>query len=166
MELTLTGKIWKFPDDVDTDTIIPGKRGTLPTIEEMGAYCFEHLRPEFASSVKPGDILVGGKNFGCGSSREQAPACIAVHGVKCIIAKSFARIFFRNAFNSGIVLIECDGIQENCEEGDIVTVEVNKAVTVNGKSYPISQIPDNLLEIVKDGGLLEHCKKINKSKEV
>lgn len=161
MEKVLRGRAWLLPDDVDTDTIIPGKRGTLPTIEEMGPYCLEYLRPEFAKEVQPGDILVAGKNFGCGSSREQAPGCIAVNGVKCIIAKSFARIFFRNGFNSGLILIECDGIQDNCKEGDIVEVEINKCVRVNGKEYPIKQIPPNLLEIVNDGGLINHCKKMN-----
>ncbi|WP_432409423.1 3-isopropylmalate dehydratase [Wukongibacter sp. M2B1] len=169
MEKIFNGRIWKLPDDVDTDTIIPGRRGTLPSIREMGKYCLEHLRPEFASQVEPGDIIVAGKNFGCGSSREQAPAVFAVNGVKCIIAKSFARIFFRNGFNTGILLIECDGIQDACEEGDIVTVEVNKCVKVNGKEFPIKKVPDNLFEIVDDGGLVNTVKKRNalsKNKEV
>ena len=104
MDMEFCGKIWKFGDDIDTDTIIPGKRGTIPTIEEMKHYAFELIKPEFASTVKPGDIIVAGSNFGCGSSREQAATVIAANGVKCIIAKSFARIFFRNAFNSGILL--------------------------------------------------------------
>jgi 3-isopropylmalate/(R)-2-methylmalate dehydratase small subunit len=161
MDKIFSGKIWKMPDDVDTDTIIPGKRGTIPDYKEMGKYAFELLRPEFASTVQPGDIIIAGKNFGCGSSREQAPAVIAVNGVKCIIAKSFARIFFRNGFNTGILLIECDGIQDVCEEGDIVEVEVNKCVRVNGKEFPIKQVPDNLFKIVEDGGLINNTKKRN-----
>ena len=99
METVFKGKIWKFGDDIDTDTIIPGKRGTIPTIEEMKKYAFELLKPEFGSTVQPGDILVAGRNFGCGSSREQAATVLSGNGVRCIIARSFARIFFRNAFN-------------------------------------------------------------------
>ncbi|OOM07480.1 3-isopropylmalate dehydratase [Clostridium saccharobutylicum] len=161
MDKIFRGRIWKMPDDVDTDTIIPGRRGTIPTLEEMGKYAFELLRPEFAAESKPGDIIVGGKNFGCGSSREQAPAVIGVNGVKIVIAKSFARIFFRNGFNKGLLLIECDGIQEACEDGDIIEVEVNKCVRVNGKEFPINQIPENLFKIVEDGGLAESTKKRN-----
>ena len=112
MDTKFNGKIWTFGDDIDTDTIIPGKRGTIPTIEEMKRYAFELLKPEFGTAVKPGDILVAGKNFGCGSSREQAATVLSHNGVRCIIAKSFARIFFRNAFNNGIILLQCDGIQE------------------------------------------------------
>ncbi len=158
MEKEFKGKIWKFGDDIDTDTIIPGKRGTIPTIEEMKKYAFELLKPEFGSTVQPGDILVAGSNFGCGSSREQAATVLSGNGVKCIIAKSFARIFFRNAFNSGIILITCDGIQDACEGGDIVTVRVGESVSVNGRTFPIGQIPENLLAIVEHGGLIEDTK--------
>jgi 3-isopropylmalate/(R)-2-methylmalate dehydratase large subunit len=159
MEKQFSGKLWKMPDDVDTDNIIPGRRGTIPTIEEMKKYAFEHLKPEFGKMVKEGDIIVAGKNFGCGSSREQAASVIVQNGVHCIIAKSFARIFFRNAFNSGILLIECDGIQDVCEEGDTVTIEVNKCVSANGQSFPIKPVPENLFKIVVNGGLIEDTKK-------
>lgn len=161
MEKVLRGRIWKMPDDVDTDTIIPGRRGTIPTLDEMGKYAFELLRPEFAAESKAGDIIVGGKNFGCGSSREQAPAVIAVNGVTCVIAKSFARIFFRNGFNKGLILIECDGVQEACKDGDTIEIEINKCVRVNGKEFPIKQIPDNLFKIVEDGGLAKSTRKRN-----
>ena len=107
MEKKFSGKIWKFGNDIDTDTIIPGKRGTIPDRNEMKKYAFELLKPEFGSTVQPGDILVAGTNFGCGSSREQAATVLSYNGVRCIIAKSFARIFFRNAFNSGILLLTC-----------------------------------------------------------
>jgi len=160
MEKLFSGKIWKFGDDIDTDTIIPGKRGTIPTIEEMKKYAFELLKPEFGSTVKPGDILVAGSNFGCGSSREMAATVLSYNGVRCIIAKSFARIFFRNAFNSGIILLQCDGIQEVCEGGDIVTVDVDaRTVSVNGKSFSVGEIPENLFHIVANGGLIEDTKK-------
>ncbi|MBO7422231.1 MAG: 3-isopropylmalate dehydratase, partial [Oscillospiraceae bacterium] len=144
MEKIFNGKIWKFGNDIDTDTIIPGKRGTIPTLEEMKKYAFELLKPEFGSTVQPGDILVAGTNFGCGSSREQAATVLSHNGVRCIIAKSFARIFFRNAFNSGILLLTCDGIQDVCEGGDIVTVDVEaQTVSVNGKSFKVGAVPEN-----------------------
>lgn len=160
MDKKLIGKIWKFGDDIDTDTIIPGKRGTIPTIEEMKKYAFELLKPEFASAVQPGDILIGGSNFGCGSSREQAATVLSANGVRCIIAKSFARIFFRNAFNSGILLLQCDGIQDICEGGDIATVDVDaQTVVINGKAFKFGAIPENLFHIVSNGGLIEDTKK-------
>lgn len=160
MEKRFSGRIWKFGDDIDTDTIIPGKRGTIPTIEEMKKYAFELLKPEFGSTVQAGDILIAGSNFGCGSSREQAATVLSYNGVRCIIAKSFARIFFRNAFNSGILLLQCDGIQDVCEGGDIVTVDVDaQKVSVNGKEFKVGAIPENLFSIVANGGLIEDTKK-------
>ena len=160
MEKRFSGRIWKFGDDIDTDTIIPGKRGTIPTIEEMKKYAFELLKPEFGSTVQAGDILIAGSNFGCGSSREQAATVLSYNGVRCIIAKSFARIFFRNAFNSGILLLQCDGIQDVCEGGDIVTVDVDaQTVSVNGKEFKVGAIPENLFSIVANGGLIEDTKK-------
>ncbi len=159
MENQFNGRIWKFGDDIDTDTIIPGRRGTIPTIEEMKKYAFELLRPAFASSVQEGDVIVAGKNFGCGSSREQAATVLKANGIRCIIAKSFARIFFRNAFNSGILLIECDGIQDVCDGGDIVSVTVNEKVSVNGHDFKIGKVPENLFEIIENGGLIEDVRK-------
>lgn len=156
MEQKFSGKVWKLPDDVDTDTIIAGRHGVIVDKKEMGSHCLETLRPEFASTVQPGDILVAGKNFGCGSSREMAPESIAVHGVYCIVAKSFARIFFRNAINNGMLLIESEEIPDHCEEGDILTVEVNQQVTVNGKAFAISKVPQNLFAIIQDGGLVNN----------
>lgn len=160
MEKKFSGKIWKFGDDIDTDTIIPGRRGTIPTIEEMKKYAFELLKPEFGSTVQAGDILMAGSNFGCGSSREQAATVLSGNGIRCIIAKSYARIFFRNAFNSGILLLQCEGIQDICEGGDIVTVDVDaQTVSVNGKRFPVGVIPENLFNIVSNGGLIEDTRK-------
>ena len=160
MEKKFSGKIWKFGNDIDTDTIIPGKRGTIPDRNEMKKYVFELLKPEFGSTVQPGDILVAGTNFGCGSSREQAATVLSYNGVRCIIAKSFARIFFRNAFNSGILLLTCDQIQDVCEGGDIVTVDVDaQTVSVNGKTFKVGAVPENLYNIVANGGLIEDTKK-------
>lgn len=140
MGAVFTGRIWKLPDDVDTDTIIPGRYGVLPSAEEMSRHCLEPLRPELAAAARPGDIFVAGKNFGCGSSREFAPACIAALGVRCIVAKSFARIFYRNGINNGMLLIETDDLYDRCEEGDLLTVEVNRCLKVNGQVIPIRQI--------------------------
>lgn len=154
MDKVFSGRVWKLPDDVDTDTIIAGRHEVILDKKEMGSHCLETLRPEFASEVKEGDILVAGKNFGCGSSREMAAEAINVNGVYCIIAKSFARIFFRNAINNGMLLIESDEIPESCSEGDTLTVEVNKEVRVNGKVFEIPTIPDNLFQIIQDGGLI------------
>lgn len=160
MEKKFSGKIWKFGNDIDTDTIIPGKRGTIPDRNEMKKYAFELLKPEFGSTVQPGDILAAGTNFGCGSSREQAATVLSYNGVRCIIAKSFARIFFRNAFNSGILLLTCDQIQDVCEGGDIVTVDVDaQTVSVNGKTFKVGAVPENLYNIVANGGLIEDTKK-------
>lgn len=160
MEKVFSGRIWTFGNDIDTDTIIPGKRGTIPTIEEMKKYAFELLKPEFGATVRPGDILVAGSNFGCGSSREQAATVLSHNGVRCIIAKSFARIFFRNAFNSGIILLTCDGIQDVVKGGDIVTVDLEQhKVSANGKEFPVGAIPQNLFDIVAHGGLIADTKR-------
>lgn len=165
MEYRFSGKAWKLPDDVDTDTIIPGRYGVLATAEEMGRHCLEPLRPELASLAQPGDILVAGKNFGCGSSREQAPACIAALGINCIIAKSFARIFYRNGINNGMFLIESREVPDNCGEGDIVTVEVNRRIIVNGMEFAIPAIPENLFEIIRNGGLVNCYRMKNEAEE-
>lgn len=163
MDMKFSGKAWKLPDDVDTDTILPGIYATLHTPEELGKHCLEPLRPELASLAQLGDILVAGKNFGCGSSREHAPVSIMGLGIKCIIAKSFARIFYRNGINNGMFLIESKDMPDNCEEGDIVTVEINKMITVNGKEFTIPKIPENLFEIIQDGGLIESYRKKNEA---
>lgn len=159
MEQKFSGKVWKLPDDVDTDTIIAGRHGVIIDKKEMGSHCLETLRPEFAATVQPGDIMVAGKNFGCGSSREMAPESIAVHGVYCIVAKSFARIFFRNAINNGMILIESAEIPDHCSEGDLLTVEVNQKASVNGKEFPIPKVPPNLFAIIQDGGLVQNTRK-------
>ena len=164
MNYEFTGRIWKLPDDVDTDTIIPGRYGVLPDVQAMSRHCLEPLRPELASRVRPGDIFVAGKNFGCGSSREFAPACIAALGVRCIIAKSFARIFYRNGINNGMFLIETPDVYDICREGDQLTVVVNKQILVNGRAIPIYPIPDNLFAIIQAGGLVARYRALNGAK--
>ena len=161
MQKIFTGRIWKFGDDIDTDIIIPTQYLSLPTMDEMKKYAFEPLRPDLAEKIQSGDILVAGKNFGCGSSREQAPEVLCALKIKCVIAKSFARIFFRNAINNGLLLIESQDLTDNCEEGDSVTVEINEKITCNEKSFAIPTMPDNLFQIIEDGGLVSSMKKIN-----
>lgn len=156
-----TGKIWVLGDDIDTDIIIPTEYLALKSVEDMKPYAFSPLRPELAAQIQPGDIIVAGKNFGCGSSREQAPEIIKALGVRCVIAKSYARIFFRNAINNGLLLIENDALQDAVKEGDTVTVTVNEAITHQGKTYPITSLPQNLVDIIAAGGLVKAMRKLN-----
>ncbi|MFV0618273.1 MAG: 3-isopropylmalate dehydratase [Megasphaera sp.] len=161
MEKVFQGKIWKLGDDIDTDIIIPTQWLTLNNIDDMKTHIFEPLRPELASSIQAGDILVAGKNFGCGSSREQAPEGLHALQIKCIIAKSFARIFFRNAINNGLLLIECPDLPDHCSEGDQVEVVINHCIRCRGKEYKIPQIPDYIFQIIADGGLVKSMQKKN-----
>ncbi len=161
MSETYTGKVWVLGDDIDTDIIIPTEYLALKTVEDMKPFAFSPLRPEMAGLIKEGDIIVAGKNFGCGSSREQAPEVIQALGIKCIIAKSFARIFYRNSINNGLLLIENANLRDDIKEGDTIEVEIGSRVNYNGKSYPISSLPDNLLEIINAGGLVKAMRKRN-----
>ena len=156
-----TGKVWVLGDDIDTDIIIPTEYLALKTIDDMKQYGFSPLRPELAGQIQKGDIIVAGKNFGCGSSREQAPEIIKALGVQCVIAKSFARIFFRNSINNGLLLIEQPDLHDNVKEGDQVTVVMNEHVDHNGKQYPIASLPENLMDIIQAGGLVKAMRKIN-----
>ena len=155
-----TGKVWVLGDDIDTDIIIPTEYLALKTIDDMKQYGFSPLRPELAGQIQKGDIIVAGKNFGCGSSREQAPEIIKALGIQCVIAKSFARIFFRNSINNGLLLIESDLIN-HVQEGDVMDVEVGRQIRVNGATYPIADLPENLLEILDAGGLVPAMRKRN-----
>lgn len=156
-----TGKVWVLGDDIDTDIIIPTEYLALPTVEDMKQYGFSPLRPELASQIGEGDIIVAGKNFGCGSSREQAPEIIKALKVKCVIAKSYARIFFRNSINNGLLLIENSEIQDMVKEGDTLTVTMGESIEHNGVSYPIASLPDNLMDIIREGGLVKAMQRRN-----
>ena len=155
------GKVWKLGDDIDTDIILPTEYLVFPTIAEMKPYAFSPLRPELAGKIEPGDIIVGGENFGCGSSREQAPEVMKALGVRAVIAKSFARIFFRNAINNGLLLIECRELPDEVCEGDTLTVTVGEKIHANGKDYKIAALPENLMEILNAGGLVKAMRKRN-----
>ena len=157
----MTGKVWILGDDIDTDIIIPTEYLAMKTIDDMKQYAFSPLRPELAGQIQKGDIIVAGKNFGCGSSREQAPEIIKALGIQCVIAKSFARIFFRNAINNGLLLIEQPDLYDDIKEGDTITVHMNKHVDYNGKEYLIAALPENLMRIIQAGGLVGAMRKLN-----
>jgi methanogen homoaconitase small subunit len=164
MENSIVGRVWKFGDRIDTDLIIPGKYLRTREMHIFAAHAMEGIDPEFAKKVKPGDIIVAGTNFGHGSSREQAPLALKHAGVACIIAKSFARIFFRNAINIGLPILEVD---IDCQEGDIIRVDLLKGeVVVPEKGiFKGNKLPDFLLEILIDGGLVAHRKKVHSKKK-
>lgn len=156
-----TGKVWVLGDDIDTDIIIPTEYLALKTVDDMKQYAFSPLRPELAGLIQDGDIIVAGKNFGCGSSREQAPEIIKHLNVKCVIAKSFARIFFRNSINNGLLLIEHPTLYDVVKEGDTVSVKLNDKITHNGVDYKINPLPENLMDIINAGGLVKAMQKRN-----
>jgi methanogen homoaconitase small subunit len=159
MENLITGRVWKFGNDIDTDVIIPGKYLRTKDMQVFAAHAMEGIDPEFAKKAKPGDIIVAGENFGCGSSREQAPLALKHAGIACVVAKSFARIFFRNAINVGLPLMEAD---VECQEGDEIEVDLLKGeVRVPGKGvFRGNKLPDFLLDMLTDGGLVAHRKKL------
>ncbi|ABK13827.1 3-isopropylmalate dehydratase, small subunit [Methanothrix thermoacetophila PT] len=154
-------RAWKFGNDIDTDVIIPGRYLVINDPEELAKHLFEGIRPEFAESVRHGDIIVAGTNFGCGSSREHAPLAIKAAGVEAVIARSFARIFFRNSINIGLPLLICADA-EKIDDGDSVVVDISRGIVQNiskKESYPTTPLPPFLQEIVRSGGLLNYTKK-------
>lgn len=158
---TIKGRVWVLGDDIDTDIIIPTEYLALKTIDEMKKYAFSPLRPDLADLIKDGDIIVAGKNFGCGSSREQAPEILKALNIKCIIAKSFARIFFRNAINNGLLLIEQTELADIVKEGDRLEVCLNEFIQYKGEKYKVAVLPQNLMEILAAGGLVQAMRKQN-----
>jgi 3-isopropylmalate dehydratase small subunit len=152
------GKAWRFGDHVDTDQIIPADRLISENNSHLGDFLFERVRPDMTKSVKKGDIIVAGKNFGCGSSREHAPRSIRQAGVYCVIAESFARIFYRNSINIGLVLVEC---KIDAKEGDIVSVDVDKGKVRNettGKEWMFPEYPKYVKDLISSGGLMARIK--------
>jgi len=161
----IEGRVWRYGDDVNTDVIFPGKYTYQPMEPaEMAQHAMEDLDPDFAKEVKEGDVIVAGANFGCGSSREQAATCLKAAGVAAVIAKSFSRIFFRNAINNGLPVIELHDGTDAMEKGDIVTVDFEKGIVQHeGKEYHFPELPQVVLAILEDGGLIPHVKKTLKS---
>jgi 3-isopropylmalate dehydratase small subunit len=149
------GKVYKFHNDVDTDQIIASQYLLYPTVDEMKAHAFESLDADFAASVQPGDFVVASENFGCGSSREQAPAVLKALGVKAVLAKSFARIFYRNAINIGLPAIVCRDIYDHVEQGDEIELSMTDGtVTAAGQVYTCTKLPEHLQSILDQGGLI------------
>jgi 3-isopropylmalate/(R)-2-methylmalate dehydratase small subunit len=160
--MKVTGTAVKFGDNVDTDVILPGKYLVLIDPHELAKHAMEGLDPAFPEKAKNGVIVVGGKNFGCGSSREQAPLALKYAGVKCVLADSFARIFFRNAINIGLPVIEHKGISAVINNGDEVTVDFEAGTIQNvtkGESFQAAKLPPFILDILADGGLIENLRK-------
>ncbi len=160
--MTIYGKAIKFEDNVDTDVILPGQYLVLTDTMELAKHAMEGLDPTFTTRIHDGAIIVAGKNFGCGSSREQAPLALKHAGIKCVLAESFARIFYRNAITIGFPVLECPGISSKVEEGDELVVDL-RAGEVENKSKNLvlqaTQLPEFIVEILDDGGLIEHLRR-------
>jgi 3-isopropylmalate/(R)-2-methylmalate dehydratase small subunit len=158
----MRGKCWKFGDHVDTDRIIPARYLNVSDAAELAKHCMEDAAPDFPRKVRRGDIIVAGENFGCGSSREHAPLCIKEAGVACVIAKSFARIFFRNAINIGLPILECPQAVEAISEGDEIEVDLAAGKVRHlgtKKTYTTAPFPRELQDIIVAGGLMNYARK-------
>jgi 3-isopropylmalate dehydratase small subunit len=153
---------WKFGNNIDTDAILPAQYLNRTDPKELASYCFSEISPEFCASAKEGDCIVAGANFGSGSSREHAPIAIKAKGICCVIAKSFARIFYRNAFNIGLPLLESETAAQKIRQGDEIIINIEKGEITNKtlkEIYQCESIPENMMEILQDGGLISHLKK-------
>ncbi len=156
------GRVWKFGPDIDTDRIIPARYLNTSDPAELAKHCMEDADPEFVAKMRPGDVILADKNFGCGSSREHAPIAIKAAGVSCVIARSFARIFYRNAFNMGLPIFECPEAFDGIEEGDEVEVDAGTGRIRNltrGTEFRAAPIPPFMQELIADGGLMAHIAK-------
>lgn len=157
-----TGFVHKYPDNVDTDVIIPARYLNTPDAKELAAHCMEDIDPEFIHRVKQGDIIVGGVNFGCGSSREHAPLAIKTAGVSCVIAATFARIFYRNAINIGLPILECPAASAAIQAGDRVKVDFDTGVITDettGETFKAQPFPPFIQNIIAAGGLMKSIEK-------
>ena len=157
------GRIWKFGDNIDTDAIIPARYLNTWDAQALAAHCMEDIDPQFVKQVKPGDIIVGGENFGCGSSREHAPIAIKAAGVPCVIAKSFARIFYRNAFNMGLPIFESRELWGLAKGGEEIEIDADQGtITLVGSAVAplrIEPVPPFMQELIAAGGLMNHIAK-------
>jgi 3-isopropylmalate/(R)-2-methylmalate dehydratase small subunit len=161
-EKILEGSAHVYGDDIDTDVIIPARHCTSYDPEELGRHCMEDLDPEFVRKTKAGDVIIAGENFGCGSSRENAPLAIKGARVSAVIAKSFARIFYRNSINVGLPIIEARELVDETEEGDSLRIDLDRGVITNrrtGKEYRVPPLPAEVLDIVDAGGMVPYVRK-------
>jgi 3-isopropylmalate/(R)-2-methylmalate dehydratase small subunit len=159
--MKIEGRVWKFGDDINTDLIIPARYLNVSDERELAKNCFADERPEFAGRVSSGDIIVAGRNFGCGSSREHAPIAIKASGVGVVVAKSFARIFYRNAFNIGLPLLESEDVADVLADGSRVSIDLStgKIKSEDGKVYQTRPVPEFMRELIQAGGLVKYIKK-------
>ena len=165
--MTIRGRAITFGDNVDTDVILPGPYLVHTDPKELAKHAMEGLDPTFTEKVGDGAIVVGGKNFGCGSSREQAPLALKYAGVRCVIAESFARIFYRNSITIGLPVLACPGVSSKVETGDLLVVDLGAGRVEdvsNGMVFQATQLPDFIMEILDDGGLIENLKRRIESK--
>ena len=156
------GKVFKYPDNVDTDVIIPARYLNTPNAQELALHCMEDIDKEFVKKVEKGDVIVAGWNFGCGSSREHAPLVIKTCGTGCVIAKSFARIFYRNSINIGLAIVECPEAVDGISEGDRVEADMDNGIIRNlttGKEYKTAPFPEFIQKIIENNGLIESISK-------
>ena len=156
------GTVHKYGDNVDTDVIIPARYLNTSSHKELAAHCMEDIDIDFTKNVKAGDIMVAEKNFGCGSSREHAPIAIKASGISCVIASTFARIFYRNAINIGLPILECDAASKEIKSGDEVAVDFDTGIITDittGKTYQAEPFPPFIQQIITDGGLIKHVTK-------
>ncbi len=159
--MNANGFVHKYGDNVDTDVIIPARHLNTADHRELAAHCMEDIDGEFIHKVKDGDIMVAGWNFGCGSSREHAPIAIKESGIRCVIAKTFARIFYRNSINIGLAILECEEAADDIESGDRVSVNFDTGIITNetkGKTYQAEPFPEFIKEIISKNGLLNSLK--------
>lgn len=157
------GHVFKYPDNVDTDVIIPARYLNTPNAQDLAKHCMEDIDTTFVSKVQSGDIMVAGWNFGCGSSREHAPLAIKTCGTGCVIAKSFARIFYRNAINIGMPILECEQAAEEIQAGDTVSIDFDTGVIsdlTTGKTYQAEPFPEFIQNIIRKGGLLASLREV------
>ena len=155
------GNVFRYYDNVDTDVIIPARYLNTSVASELAAHCMEDIDKDFVKNVKPGDIIVGGRNFGCGSSREHAPIAIKASGISCVIASTFARIFYRNSINIGLPILECDEASREIKDGDSVSVDFSSGTIVDettGKTYKAEPFPPFMQSLIQAGGLAEYIK--------
>lgn len=161
-----SGKVWKYSDNVDTDVIIPARYLNTSSHEELAKHCMEDLDKTFAMEVKQSDIIVAGENFGCGSSREHAPIAIKASGICLVIAKSFARIFYRNAINIGLPILEHPTLSDECDKNDMLEFDLSTGIIINktkNKSYTCAKFPEEIQKLINSGGLINYTKeKLNK----
>ena len=160
--MILRGRVWKFGDNIDTDAIIPARYLNTSDPEELARHIMEDADRDFSSKVKSGDIIIAGTNFGCGSSREHAPIAIKAAGIQAVVAKSFARIFYRNAFNIGLPIFESDDASQRIREGDEIQIDADKGIIKNitkKEEYTVKPIPLFMQELISAGGLIEWTKK-------